>query len=207
MKAVAYLRVSKIKQETTRQLSDLEKTSYQIEKVFSDKVSGYSTSIKDRTQFQKAVKYLEQSVDCKTLLIHEISRLGRNNLECLTTLKELEQKGISVYIHTLGITLGTDNNTNQMFSKLIVGIFSQMAEMESQQMSERVKSSLRAKKERGEHIGRQFNSTESKEKFLSKHKSVIKLLNMGRSYREISKLTGGTSTRTITKVKKVMLEE
>src|SRR5687767_5474752 len=100
MKAIIYTRVSTNEQNTSRQIKDLQSTDYEIVKVFSEKVSGFSKSITERMELQRALVYMDQT-GIKHLLIHEISRLGRNTTEVLNLLKELERKGISVYIHNL----------------------------------------------------------------------------------------------------------
>ena len=46
-----------------------------------------------------------------------------------------------------------------------------LARMESEQMSQRIKSGIRARKEKGLATGRKTNSTETKEKFLNSYSS------------------------------------
>jgi hypothetical protein len=52
--------------------------------------------------------------------------------------------------------------------------------------------------------GGEAGEVESREKSLEKHKEVVKLLKRGLSLRQISKLTDGTSTTTIMKVKNIL---
>ena len=65
-----------------------------------------------------------------------------------------------------------------------------LARLESEQMSYRIKSGIRNRKAIGLSTGRQVRSFETREKFLAKHKDVQKYLKLGRSYSEISKLRG-----------------
>jgi putative DNA-invertase from lambdoid prophage Rac len=203
-KAIIYTRVSTSGQTTDRQVKDLRETGYEIIKVFSEKISGFNKSITERQELQKALAFMEKE-GVKCLLIHEISRLGRNTTEVLNLLKDLENKGISVYIHNLGITLSAENDSNHVFTKLVITIMADLARMESEQLSLRIKSGIRSRKASGLHTGRKVNSTESREKFLGKHKEVIKYLKLGRSYQEITKLTGA-APYTISKVKKALAE-
>ncbi|MCR9251010.1 MAG: recombinase family protein, partial [bacterium] len=107
MKAVAYTRVSSAGQSIDRQVIELRKVSgFQIEKVFSEKVSGYSKPIEERVQLQKALKYLKGDRSIDALMISEISRLGRNTREVLAFIEELEKEEIKLYIHNLGCTIG-----------------------------------------------------------------------------------------------------
>lgn len=204
-KAIIYTRVSTSGQTTDRQVKDLRETGYEIIKVFSEKISGFSKSIGERQELQKALAYMDQE-GIRCLLIHEISRLGRNTTEVLNLLKELEGKGISVYIHNLGLTLSAENDSNHVFTKLVITIMADLARMESEQLSLRIKSGIRSRKADGLHTGRKVGSSETRERFLAKHKEVIRYLKLGRSYQEITKLTGA-APYTISKVKKALAEE
>ncbi|RNI22589.1 recombinase family protein [Rufibacter latericius] len=59
---------------------DLKETGYEVSKVFSEKVSGFSKSIGERQELQKALAYLDKE-EIKCLLIHKVSRLGSNTTE------------------------------------------------------------------------------------------------------------------------------
>lgn len=205
MKAVIYTRVSTNEQTTQRQVNDLSKVQgFDVVKTFSENVSGFSKSMDDRKGLQDMLRYVRKN-DVKCIMVSEVSRLGRNTLECLNLIKEMEDQGICLYIHNLGCTLGKDSGQDSIFTKLIITIMADLARMESEQLSQRIKSGIRNRKENGLHTGRKVNSKESKERFLGKHKDVQKNLNLGRSYSEITKLTG-TAPYTISKVKKALAE-
>ncbi|ALI98581.1 recombinase family protein [Rufibacter tibetensis] len=191
-------------QTTNRQVKDLRETGYEIVKVFSEKISGFSKSIGERQELQRALAFMDKE-GIRCLLIHEISRLGRNTTEVLNLLKDLEAKRISVYIHNLGLTLSAENDSNHVFTKLVITIMADLARMESEQLSLRIKSGTRSRKADGLHTGRKVGSQETREKFLGKHREVIKYLKLGRSYQEITKLTGA-APYTISKMKKALAE-
>ena len=206
MKSVIYTRVSTDQQTTIRQVNELKKVEgFEVVKTFSENISGFSKSMKERQGLQDMLKYISKE-GVKNLMIHEISRLGRNTTEVLNLLKEMENKGVSVYIHNLGITLSAENDNNQIFTKLIVTIMADLARMESEQMSQRIRSGIRARKEKGLATGRRINSTETREKFLAKHKKTIKYIKAGMSYREINNQTGA-APYTISKLKKAITGE
>lgn len=203
MKSVIYTRVSKDEQSTKRQINDLSSApGFEVVKVFSENISGFTKSVDEREQLQAMLRYVEQN-NIQCILISEISRLGRNTYETLNLISDLEQKGICLYIQNLGITLSADNDKDRIFNKLIITILSDIARMESEQLSYRIKSGIRTRKANGLHTGRKIDSAESTEKFLSKHKKAIKLLKEGRSYNEIQAITG-TAPATISKIKKAM---
>ncbi|AKD04375.1 recombinase family protein [Pontibacter korlensis] len=205
MKSVIYTRVSKEEQTTQRQVNDLKKVEgFEVVKVFSENISGFTKSVGERKVLQDMLKFVHNhEIEC--ILISEISRLGRNTQETLTLMKELEEKGICLHIQNLGITLGADTEKDRIFNKLIITILSDISRLESENLSYRIKSGLRNRKAQGLHVGRKVNSSESRDRFLAKHKQVIKYLNLGRSYKEIQAITG-TAPATISKVKKAMAE-
>lgn len=85
-----------------------------------------------------------------------------------------------------------------MFPNLVVTIIADLSRLESEQLFYRIKSGIRERKAKGLHVGRMVESTETREKFLRKHKKAIKLLNISRSYKEIQAITG-TAPATIRK--------
>ncbi|MDN3687395.1 recombinase family protein [Cyclobacterium jeungdonense] len=205
MKAVAYTRVSTSDQSTKRQVNDLKQVEgFQIQKVFSENISGFSKSMEERMELQNMLKYVrKERIEC--IMVSEISRLGRNTRETLTLIHNLEEAGICLYIHNLGITLGADSEKDRIFNKLIITIISDIARLESENLSYRIKSGIKNRKKEGLSTGRRVGSIESREKFLGKHKDIQKYLVLGRSYPEIVKLCR-CSMSTIHKVKGALAE-
>lgn len=206
MTAAIYTRVSTQDQSTSRQVNDLKKVEgFDVVKVFSEKISGFSKKMEERKQLQAMLGFVEKN-NTEAIMVHEISRLGRNTHETLTLLKQLEEKGIKLYIHNLNITLNAGKATDDIFSKLIVTIVSDLARLESEQLSSRIKSGIEERKRNGLTTGRLKGSVESKKKFLAKHKDIQKYLRNGMSYAEIKKLCScGMST--ISKVKEYLSEQ
>ncbi|WP_462251174.1 recombinase family protein [Ekhidna sp.] len=200
MKAILYTRVSTKDQSTARQINDMKSLSeFEIAKVFSEKVSGFSVSVDDRPILQEALSYLKtNNIEC--IMVSEVSRLGRNTHEVLGLIEELKRQNIAIYIHNLGTTINKSESSSEIFTKLIVTIMADLARLESEQMSYRIKSGIKARKANGLTTGRKIGSTESKEKFLSKHADIQKYLTKGYSSREIQKLCK-CSPNTIKKVK------
>jgi DNA invertase Pin-like site-specific DNA recombinase len=75
-----------------------------------------------------------------------------------------------------------------------------LARLESEQMSYRIKSGIRSRKAKGLTTGRQIGSKETVERFLSKHLDIQKYLSKGYSSREIQRLCR-CSPNTVKKVK------
>ena len=200
MKAIIYTRVSTQDQSTQRQLNDMKAIKdFSIQKVFSEKISAFTKSADQRPSLQKTLAFVAQNgIEC--IMISEISRLGRNTVEVLTLIEMLKQQEVALYIHNLGTTINTKNNAGEIFTKLLITIMADLARLESEQLSYRIKSGIRSRKAKGLATGRKVGSKESDEKFLSKHSDIRKYLNKGYSSREIQKLCR-CSPNTILKVK------
>jgi DNA invertase Pin-like site-specific DNA recombinase len=206
MKAVIYSRVSTKEQSTARQVEELRNVAgFQPMKVFKEKISGFSKSAKQRPELNKAFEYMNQhEIDC--IMVHEISRLGRNTVDVLNLIEVFKDHQKIIYIHNLGIKINTQNAKDEMFSKLIVTLMIDLARLESEQMSYRIKSGIKARKKRGLNTGRKVGSTESHENFLNKHKDIQKYFKKGYSFREIQKICK-CSPNTIQKVKMILSEQ
>ena len=205
MKSILYTRVSSKDQSTIRQVNDMKSLKdFEIVKVFSEKISGFSVSLNERPVLQKALLFVESNnIEC--IMVSEVSRLGRNTHEVLGLIEELKKQSIAIYIHNLGTTINKSDSSSEIFTKLIVTIMADLARLESEQMSYRIKSGIRSRKALGLTTGRKVGSKESVHKFLSKHSDIQKYLVKGYSSREIQKLCK-CSPNTIKKVKDLQIE-
>lgn len=191
--AVIYSRVSSPgkRQSTERQLVDLEKyaayNSYQVLKCFSENISGVKKN-ENRKILQECINFcISNNVD--TLLLTEISRLGRSTLEILKTLDELHANKISVYIQNLNIeTLRPDKTINPL-SSLVTTLLGELAGLERQGIIDRLNSGRSLYIEKGGKLGRNVGSRKTLEQKKEEYKEVIALLKKGYSIRNVAKLT------------------
>ncbi|WP_370086949.1 recombinase family protein [Ekhidna sp.] len=200
MKAILYTRVSTKDQSTLRQINDMKSLKgFEVIKVFSEKISGFSVSLNERPVLQKALAFVESNnIEC--IMVSEVSRLGRNTHEVLGLIEKLKKQSVAIYIHNLGTTINKSDSSSEIFTKLIVTIMADLARLESEQMSYRIKSGIRSRKAKGLTTGRKVGSRESVDNFLAKHMDIQKYLAKGYSSREIQKLCK-CSPNTIKKVK------
>lgn len=132
-----YLRVSTIKQETGRQEAIQKK--YKIDKTFEDKASGKSMDNRP------ALKELMNIVKAGDVVVtSELSRLGRSLKDCIEIFEQLIEKGVQVIADKEGI------DSSSSTYKLLLGIFGAVAEMEREQIVERIQQSADYYKEHGE---------------------------------------------------------
>ena len=82
-----------------------------------------------------------------TLMVVELSRLGRSTSELSALLNDLKDRDIGIKILNLGVDTATPTG------ELVFSILAAVAQMERDLISERTKSALDAKRRRGERIG------------------------------------------------------
>ncbi len=105
--------------------------------------------------------------DGDTLLVAELSRLGRNMLETLTLVNELIQRSVEiVFIRQ------PELSTSGGHGKLLLAIYSYFAEAEREFISMRVKQGLAAAKAKGVQLGRPKGSR-NKNRVLDSHRDAI----------------------------------
>jgi DNA invertase Pin-like site-specific DNA recombinase len=176
MKAVVYVRVSTNKQESENQLIALreycKKTGYQITKEYVDIISGKEDK---RPNWDKLFLDAHQR-KFDIILFWDLSRFSRSGtLFTLQKLQELQNLGIN-YISFREPFL----NTVGQFKDIVISIFSTMAKIEREQISERTKAGLKRAKINGVVLGR---GSLPKEIIAD----VESLLKQGISYTEINK--------------------
>ena len=181
---LGYIRISSDKQFMDNQRYALLEWS-QRNKVVIDEFIEIEASTRKNQSERKLDQVLEKLSDGDELVTTELSRLGRNMLDVLNLLNELEEKNISVTF-VLQPELSTGNRNPQ--SKLIRAIYSYFAEAEKDFISERTKQGLAAARAKGKKLGRPQGS-KAKEKKLDPHKdTILEYLNMGLNISSIHKI-------------------
>lgn len=198
-------RVSKSSQSYERQIQDLtqecNRRGYIIVNTFNEKITGRVKN-EDRESWLNLLNYVDTNTSVKKVLVWELTRLGRTPLQTLKAVEELSKRNISLFIHNYQIeTLNLDGSSNPM-AQMLVTILSEFARTELELIEQRLSSGYKKYRAAGGKVGRKKGSNLSEKDLLLKHNDIIKLLNKQRSIREISKLTG-KSTTTILKVKKI----
>lgn len=204
MKAIIYSRVSHQTSSTDRQINELRDVDgFEVRKTFKESISGYTRPIEERPELSSALQYVEKNA-IEVIMVHEISRLGRRTSEVLSLIDILNKKGVKVYVKSLNLLIN-DNGPTEAVNKLIITLMADLARMESEQMSYRIKSGLQERKRKGLTIGRQYGTKESKDRFLNKYAKVTKYLDRGESIRWISTQLKISPT-TVQKVKAIYTE-
>lgn len=207
---VLLCRVSTNAQDYTRQVHELtdycEKQMWNIVKIFANKVSGAKKN-EERPEVVEMINFVQSNAVNKVVVL-EISRLGRNTLEALKVIEQLNEQGICLYIKNYNLqTLYDDGKPNPVAS-LICTILLEIAQMERLTIAERMTSGrnqyiARCKKE-GVKMGRPSTYRKSTERMKEQYAKEISLLKKGYSLRNIQSITG-TSIMTIRKIKQLFL--
>lgn len=186
-KIVAYLRASTDKQDLSHQKLELlefaRNKSFKIDSFIEITISSRKTSK------QRRIDELVQTLDkADTLIVTELSRLGRSTAEIIALINALIKRDIRVII----IKQNLDISQHDMNSKIIITLFSLFAELERDMISLRTKEALQAKRSQGITLGKP-KGTIQKSKFDKDVEKIKELLGYGLSGRKIAKVLGYTS--------------
>ena len=193
-----YIRVSTIEQNESRQI-EKDVLSY------IDKCSG-SIPFEKRESALKLISDINKGI-VTSVHVHSIDRLGRDTIDILKTISFLTEKGICLISEKEGVKTLNDDGTENLISKMIIGILSTLSEFELQRIKERQREGIEKAKINKAYIanGRPKGTIETKEEFLKKPKTkaIIKRIKQGHSLRECANLCE-CSVNTIQKVKMML---
>ena len=186
-KIVAYLRASTDKQDLSHQKLEILEFARQNGLHVDDYVEVTVSSRK--TSKQRRIDELVQLLgETDTLIVTELSRLGRSTAEVISLVNAMAER----HIRVITIKQNLDISTQDMNSKIILTLFSLFAELERDMISLRTKEALAAKKAQGKHLGKP-KGTLQKSKFDKDAARIKELLGYGLSVRKIATLLGQTS--------------
>jgi DNA invertase Pin-like site-specific DNA recombinase len=144
----AYLRVSTVDQDLEKNKADILRLANSLEpghvRFVEEKVSG-----KVAWRNRKIAEILDHATTGDTIIVSELSRLGRSMLECMEILSIAAQKGINLYAVKGNWRLDTS-----IQSKIIAMAFAMASEIERDLIAKRTKETLAAKKLAGDKLGR-----------------------------------------------------
>lgn len=203
--SVIYARVSSVgeRQSTSRQVADLTQyattNGMTINEIFEEHISG-------------AVKNEERPVLCEcldyciangihTLLISELSRLGRNVDEVLANVKRCKDNNLNIYFQKENISIFQADGSKNPFLNIFISVLGTCAEMEREAIKFRLDSGLKRYKDAGGKVGRKVGSIKTKEKKQEEYAKVLRCLKQGKSIRDTSVLCG-VSVSTVFRVKR-----
>ena len=185
MKTIAYVRVSTDAQDVTHQrLAVLEfaRTERMVVDTFLEMQASSRHSLTVRH-----IKVLFDSLERgDTLIVSELSRLGRSVGEIITTVDRLVHHQIRVFALKEGLRL---TGAQDLQSRVIMTLFGLFAEIEHTLLSLRTKEALAAARAAGKRLGRPPGAL-GKSKLDGKEQEIQTLLGLQVSKASIAKITG-----------------
>lgn len=156
MKTYGYIRVSTDTQDLSKQKHLLLEHAQRNQMMINEFIEVEISSRKDKTD--RKIDFLIQEMQKgDLLLVAELSRLGRNMLETLNIINELNENGI-----TIKFIRQPELSTDSSHTKLLFAIYSYFAEAEREYISMRTKQGLAAAKSSGTVLGRPKGSANKK---------------------------------------------
>jgi DNA invertase Pin-like site-specific DNA recombinase len=186
-KVIAYLRASTDKQDLNHQKLEIlefaRRQTLHIDEYVEITISSRKTSKQRRID-----ELMQLLSEHDTLIVTELSRLGRSTAEVIALVNALIARNIRV----ITIKQNLDIARHDMNSKIVITLFSLFAEIERDLISLRTKEALAAKKSQGQQLGKP-KGTLQKSKFDVDVSRITELLGYGLSVRKIAKVLGYTS--------------
>lgn len=204
MNAAIYARVSSTndRQSTDRQVSDLNayatKNDINVIKIFEEHISGAKRN-EERPVLCECLDYcIENKID--TLLISELSRLGRNVDEVLANVKRCKDNNLNIYFQKENLSIFQADGTKNPFLNIFISVLGTCAEMERENIKFRLNSGRAKYIADGGKLGRKEGYRKPKEQKEIEYKEVIKELKKGTSVRRTAKFCG-VSVSTVQRIK------
>ncbi|MGZ2368844.1 recombinase family protein [Ancylomarina sp. YFZ004] len=190
-----YIRVSTAKQNVITQVNKA------IGQQYIDKIQG-TTPFAERPQGSRLLGDIITG-KVKHVYVNRIDRLGRNADDIQDIIKVFKEYKCQLTITSMGNMHLFDNGKESFTFKMMVAMYSQIAEQQREEIKEKTAEGIQLAKERGVYIGRKEGTKESTDKFLTKHKNIVNCLESGMSLKK-SADTLGVSKTTVVKVKKLL---
>jgi DNA invertase Pin-like site-specific DNA recombinase len=142
------------------------------------------------------------------IVFEDLSRCGRTLKDSINTLDYFFENGVVIKVRNIGIESHTPNGEKNPMWNIVTSILSSVYEMERERILEITEMGRKQYVLNGGKLGRKVGSMEDKMVFERKPqtKSIMKLLKMGKSNRDIIGRLN-CSPKTITKVRKLVKNE
>lgn len=183
-KTIAYIRASTDRQDLNNQKLEIyefaKKNKLEVDDFIQMTISSRKTSKERRID-----EMLSVLNDADTLIVTELSRLGRSTAEVIGLINELLQKKVRI----ISIKQNLDIKQHDITSKVMITLFSLFSELERDLISLRTKEALASKKAQGIKLGKP-KGTVQKSKFDKDIVKIKELLTLGLSVRKIAIFLG-----------------
>ena len=207
--AVIYARVSSVndRQDTSRQIRDLEilakEKSLKVVKSYEEHISGAKRT-QERPVLKECLQYCFSN-HVNTLLLSELSRLGRNVDDVLSNVKLCKENNLNVYFQKEQLSIFNSEGKEHPFLTIFIAVLGTCAEMERENIKFRLNSGKAQFLAKGGKVGRKVGYKKPDEQFQEQYAAVIKQLRKGYPIRMIAK-NCGCGISTVQRIKKQFLD-
>ncbi len=177
---IGYIRVSSDKQDFQKQEHLLFKYAQQ-HKLQIDEFIQLEISSRQNKQARRIDDLIQCLSDGDTLIVAELSRLGRNMFEVISIINDLSEKGVEIVF-----VRQPELSTAGPHRKLLLAIYSYFAEAERDFISVRTKQGLAAAKASGKKLGRPKGSRNKQRALDPFHQQIREYLQLNIPLRRIS---------------------
>ena len=179
---LAYLRTSTDKQDlNVQKVAALEYARQQGVQI--DDFIAISISSKRERRARRIDELLQKLAEGDTLIVTELSRLGRSTGEVIDLIDELILNGVRVIVIKQNLTLDKDQDDIQ--SLTMITLLSLFAQMERMMISKRTKEALAVKKTQGVVLGKPKGTIQNS--IYDKDRGrIVELLRLGVPARRIA---------------------
>ena len=181
-KILAYLRTSTDKQDLNNQRLEILEYARRNDLRVDDFIE-ISISSRQNRRARKIEELLEKLQPDDTLVVTELSRLGRSTGEVITLIDELVANDITILILKQNLKLNKDHDDIQSIT--MITMLSLFAQLERSMISRRTKEALAAKKAQGVQLGKPKGTRQSSQ-FDKDRNRIVELLSLGVSIRKIA---------------------
>ena len=181
-KTLGYIRISTAGQETNNQKYEILEYARTRGLQIDDYIEVVMSSRKSNSE-RRIDELLERLTEGDTLVITELSRLGRSTSSVIALVNKL----ISKKVRLISIKQNLDIQQHDMSSKIVITLFSLLSELERDLISSRTRESLAAKKANGTKLGKRVGTIQ-KSRYDKDADRIKELLKLGLSVRKIAKI-------------------
>jgi DNA invertase Pin-like site-specific DNA recombinase len=179
---IAYLRTSTDKQDLNNQRLEILDYARLHALTIADFIT-ISMSSRQTPHERRIDELMERLLPGDTLLVTELSRLGRSTGQVITLIDRFVQLGIRIIVIKHHLTL--DRTQDDLQSLTLITLLSLFTEMERIMISRRTKEALAAKKALGISLGKPKGTLQASI-YDTDRQRIAELLHLGVSARHIS---------------------
>ena len=205
-----YARVSSTgdRQSTERQVLDLSeyatRNGLTVQQTFEEHISGAKRNA-DRPILTECLDYCRDN-GTDILLVSELSRLGRNVDEVLSSIRWAKDNRLNIFLQKEGLHIYGPDGKENPYLTIMIAVLGTAAQLERENISFRLQSGRRRYVERNlaltgkSGLGRE-GYRKPKEQKAEEYKETLKLLRKGYPYRKVARFCG-VSESTVKRLKK-----